>query len=240
MAQLLRLLDQVTFGIKNEVFNFLDTLFGGLLQRVWAGISAPPTGTDDEVELAELKREYLNFFLVVLGNGLGGVLVSTTNQPHFETVLTTIEHFTKDVSDLTTAKMAFQLLSRMCLVWGGADLVQGQTPTDTTQAGQQELPGFKQFVMTRFSPLCWSMPQNSSFNPKDGQSRQVLMEAAGLQKTIYAKNGQEYINYLQNTELPSLGLQALMIQDFLSKMTSMPLKDWKSWFAKFVSTGGAA
>ncbi|KAJ9658272.1 pre-tRNA nuclear export protein, partial [Neophaeococcomyces mojaviensis] len=240
MAQLLRLLDQVTFGFKNDVFDFLDALLGGLLQRVWAGISASPTGTDDEVELAELKREYLNFFLVVLGNGLGGVLVSTTNQPHFETILTTIEHFTKDISDLTTAKMAFQLLARMCLVWGGADVVQGQTPTDVTQTGQLELPGFKQFVMTRFSPLCWSMPQNPSFNPKDGQSRQVLMEAAGLQKTIYAKNGQEYINYLQTTELPGLGLQVSMMQDFLRKLTSMALKDWKSWFAKFVSTGGAA
>jgi len=240
MAQLLRLLDQVTFGFKNEVFNFLDTLFGGLLQRVWAGISASTTGTDDEVQLAELKREYLNFLLVVLGNGLGGILVSTTNQPHFETVIESIEHFTKDISDPTTAKMAFQLLARMCMVWGGEDVVPGQIPADMTQPGQQALPGFKQFMTTRFSPLCWAMPSNPNFNPKDGQSRQVLMEAAALQKTIYAKNGQEYIAYLRNTELPNLGLQGPMLEDFFVKLTTLDVKAWKSWFAKFVSSGGAA
>ena len=240
MAQLLRLLDQVTFGFKNDVSNFLDTLFGGLLQRVWSGISAPTTGTDDEVQLAELKREYLNFLLVVLGNGLGGILVSTTNQPHFETVIESIEHFTKDISDPTTAKMAFQLLARMCMVWGGQDVVPGQIPTDMTQAGQQELPGFKHFMTTRFSPLCWAMPSNPNFNVKDGQSRQVLMEAAGLQKTIYAKNGQDYINYLRNTELPGLGLQGPMLEEFFAKLTTLDVKAWKSWFAKFVSSGGAA
>lgn len=239
MAQLLRLLDQVTYGFKNEVFNFHDTLFGGLLQRVVAGISAPTTGTDDEVELAELKREYLNFLLVVLGNGLGGILVSSTNQPHFETVLGSIEHFTKDISDPTTAKMAFQLLARMCMVWGGQDAVSNQLPTDLTQPQQQELPGFKQFMMTRFSPLCWAMPANPNFNPKDGQSRQVLMEAGGLQKTIYAKNGEEYLNYMRNTELPTVGLQnGPAMNEFFEKLKTLDAKSWKSWFAKFVSSGG--
>lgn len=239
MAHVLRLLDQVTFGFKNDVFDFIDALFGGLLQRVWAGISASTAGTDDEVELNELKREYLNFLLVVLGNGLGGILVSTTNQPHFETVIESIEHFTKDISDPTTAKMAFQLLARMCMVWGGQDVVPGQTPPEMTQTGQQELPGFKQFMTSRFSPLCWAMPSNPNFNPKDGQSRQVLMEAAALQKMIYAKNGHDYITYMQNTELPSLGLQGPMMADFFSKLTTLDVKAWKSWFAKFVSSGGA-
>lgn len=241
MAQLLRLLDQVTFGFKEEVSSFLDAVFGSLLQKVYAGVSAPATGTDDEVELAELKREYLNFLLVVLGNGLGGsVLVSTTNQPHFETVIESIEHFTKDVSDFVTAKMAFQLLSRMCLVWGGPDVVAGQISSDINQAQQQELPGFKEFMMTRFSPLCWSMPANPNFNPKDGQARQVLMEAAALQKTIFAKNGEAYITYLRNTELPNVGLQGgPMMEDFFSKLATMDVKSWRSWFAKFVSSGGA-
>lgn len=239
MAHVLRLLDQVTFGFKNDVFDFLDASFGDILQRVWAGISVSATGTDDEVELNELKREYLNFLLVILGNGLGGVLVSTTNQPHFETVIESIEHFTKDISDPTTAKMAFQLLARMCMVWGGPDVVPNQILPDITQPGQQELPGFKQFMTSRFSPLCWAMPSNPNFNPKDGQSRQVLMEAAALQKVIYAKNGQDYISYMQNTELPSLGLQGTMMADFFVKLMNMDVKAWKSWFAKFVSSGGA-
>jgi exportin-T len=46
------------------------------LQRVFSGIADPTTGTDDEIQLAELKREYLNFLLAVLNNDLGAVIIS--------------------------------------------------------------------------------------------------------------------------------------------------------------------
>ncbi|KAI9875637.1 MAG: pre-tRNA nuclear export protein, partial [Watsoniomyces obsoletus] len=108
MALFLRLLDQVIYGFKNEIYEFLDRMFSGLLQRVFAGISAPASGTDDEIELAELKREYLNFLRIILNNELGAVLVSGTNQPMFDTIIETIDHFAKDVEDYPTAKMSFQ------------------------------------------------------------------------------------------------------------------------------------
>ncbi len=73
----LRLLDQVVYGFKIEIFQILDTLLTPFLQRVFVGISEPITGTDDEIQLAELKRELLNFLLVILNNDLASVLVST-------------------------------------------------------------------------------------------------------------------------------------------------------------------
>lgn len=76
MALFLRLLDQVIFGFKGEIYSILDTLLTPFLQRVFSGIAAPTTGTDDEIQLAELKREYLNFLLAVLGNDLGAVVLS--------------------------------------------------------------------------------------------------------------------------------------------------------------------
>lgn len=76
MALFLRLLDQVIFGFKGEIYNILDALLTPFLQRVFAGIADPTTGTDDEIQLAELKREYLNFLLAVLNNDLGAVIIS--------------------------------------------------------------------------------------------------------------------------------------------------------------------
>jgi exportin-T len=76
MALFLRLLDQVIFGFKTEIYTILDTLLTPFLQRVFAGIADPTTGTDDEIQLAELKREYLNFLLVILSNDLGSVIIS--------------------------------------------------------------------------------------------------------------------------------------------------------------------
>ena len=239
MALFLRLLDQVIFGFKNDIFDFLDRLFTGLLQRVFAGIALETSGTDDEIELAELKREYLNFLMVILGNGLGGVLVSSTNQPIFESVISSIEHLAKDVEDLPTAKMAFLLLSRMCSVWGGPDVVSmtGQARINATNP-QPTLPGFDQYMMDRFSPLCWALPTNPSFNSKDAQARQALSEAANLQKTIFTKIGRQYLTWVKENELGKMGINDTLIDDYSAKLATMDLKEFKTYVPKFIAQGG--
>ena len=242
MALFLRLLDQVIFGFKNDISSFLDSLFGALLQRVFSGLSTPASGTDDEIELAELKREYLNFLLVILNNDLGGVIVSNINQGSFETVISTIEHFTKDTDDFPTAKMAFQVLSKMCTIWGGPGVVappKGQHVNGSVNmASQAALPGFDQFMITRFSPLCWALPTSSTFNAKDAQARQTLSEAAAMQKTIYQKTGDTYLSYLKENELRNMGMDDSMISDYLNKLATLDLRNWKVYWSKFVSQGG--
>ena len=47
-----------------------------VLQRIFTALAVVPSGTDDEIQLAELRREYLNFIVVVLNQGLGSVFVS--------------------------------------------------------------------------------------------------------------------------------------------------------------------
>lgn len=96
MALFLRLLDQVIFGFKTEIYSILDTLLTPFLQRVFSGITEPTTGTDDEIQLAELKREYLNFLLVVLNNDLGSVIISEskcTKQPKSSSMVTNEKPF---------------------------------------------------------------------------------------------------------------------------------------------------
>lgn len=83
MALFLRLLDQVIYGFKSEIFDILNTILAPFLQRVFSGIGEVATGTDDEIQVAELKHEYLNFLLAILNHNLQGVLVSEGNHaPH--------------------------------------------------------------------------------------------------------------------------------------------------------------
>ena len=77
MALFLRLLDQVVYGFKTEIFDILNTLLTPFLQRVFSGIAEPISGTDDEIQLSELKLQYLGFLMVILNNDLGSVLVSS-------------------------------------------------------------------------------------------------------------------------------------------------------------------
>ncbi|KAL8842655.1 MAG: hypothetical protein Q9170_000430 [Blastenia crenularia] len=226
MALFMRLLDQVVFGFKTEIYTILDTLLTPLLQRVFAGISEPATGTDDEIQLAELKREYLSFLLVILNNSLEAVLVSETNQASFATVISTIEHLAKDASDFPTAKLAFTVLIRMVVTWGGPD-VQAGSPQPT-------LPGFDGFMMERFSPLCWALPSQSNFDPKDAQGRQALGEAAGLQKIIYTKTGEAYLSFLRNSELSSMGMDAGTVDEYLGALSNSDSKTFKQYFQTLV------
>jgi exportin-T len=226
MALFLRLLDQVVFGFKGEIYSILDTLLTPFLQRVFAGIAEPTIGTDDEIQLAELKREYLNFLLAVLGNDLGAVIISERNQSIFETLITTLEHFAKDIEDLTTAKMAFCVLNRMASCWGGPDIgsANGTAPT------QAALPGFGSFMINRLSPLTWALPTTPSFNPKDAQAKQVLAEAGGLQRIIYSKTGMEYAEYLRSQELPNMGMGAELIEEFLNALSQLDVKGFRQFF----------
>jgi exportin-T len=61
---------------KNVIYEMLNELFTPLLQRVFVSLSEPVTGTDDHVQLTDLRREFLNFILIILNNDLGQVLVS--------------------------------------------------------------------------------------------------------------------------------------------------------------------
>lgn len=150
------------------------------------------------------------------------------NQAIFETVITTIEHFAKDIEDFTTAKMAFSLLSRMGSAWGGPD-VAPDTSNGTTVQGTT-LPGFGQFMITRFSPLCWALPATPSFNSKDAQAKQVLSEAGCLQRTIYSKTGMEYLEYLRNSELPSMGMGGDLVEEFVGALSRLDMKGFRQFF----------
>ena len=77
MSMFLRLLEQVIFSFRTEISPILDSLLSPLLQRIFTSLDKPTTGTDDEIHLMELRREYLSLLLIILNNELGAVLVSS-------------------------------------------------------------------------------------------------------------------------------------------------------------------
>ncbi len=127
MAFFLRLLEQVVYGFKGQIYNVLNMLLIPLLQRVFGGLSEPITGTDDEIQLGELQREYLTFLQIILGSQLEGVLVSETNQGFFEPLVSSIIGQARNIGgqgsgNLVASRLAFNVLTKMTDVWGGPDL----------------------------------------------------------------------------------------------------------------------
>lgn len=234
MAMFLRLLDLVVFGFKTEIYNVLDSLLTPLLQRVFAGLSEPITGTDDEIQLGELRREYLTFIQIILNNDLGTILVSDSNQQFFEPLITSVTGLAKTVGtgtgNLAASRLAFSVLIRMANLWGGPDIATiAPNPVPSTVGPSPAFEGFDRFLIDRFHPVCWDVLSNPEFKPSpDAQARQVLNEIAGLQQTIYLKTGNMFIEHLQQSFFPSLNANGT---GFIRSMTTCT--DRKE-FAKFI------
>lgn len=235
MATFIRLLDQVIFGFKTQTYDILNTLLSPLLQRIFGGFAEQPQGTDEEMHMGELRREYLNLLLVLMNNELDMVMVSEQNQAIFETVIGTIEHFAKDVSEHPDARLAVAVLTRMTEVWGGPTIYDSLTKSFTADATAPKIPGFDQYIMSRFSPLTWAIMTNPGFTPKDAQADRVLGEVAVLQQTILAKCGQAYVSWLRERELPGLGAQGGIVDEYLNALSSMGAKAFKQFLVNFLT-----
>ncbi|KAL6885035.1 armadillo-type protein [Trichoderma longibrachiatum] len=220
MAMFLRLLDQVVFGFKSEIYEVLNMLLTPLLQRIFGGLGEPISGTDDEIQLAELRREYLSFIQIILNNGLEGVLVSEANQGFFEPMIASVLELAKTLDgNLGPSRLAFTIMGRISSLWGGPDVATiSKTPTAPTGSPSPVIPGFDHFMMERFHTACWEVMRNPNFKPSsDAQTKQVLTEIAALEQTIYTKTGDMFIQQMQNEVFPSLGING---DDFLRSLTT--------------------
>lgn len=216
----LRLLDQVVFGFKSEIYDVLNQLLTPLLQRIFAGLAEPVSGTDDEIQLVELRREYLSFIQVILNNGLEGVLISDTNQGFFEPLIASVIEVAKTLgNNLGPSRIAFTVMIKISGIWGGADVATiSDKPTAPTAAAAPVIPGFDQFMLDRFHTTCWEVIQNPAFVPsQDAQAKQVLNEIASLEQTIYTKTGDAFIQHVQNNLFPQLGANG---DEFLRSLTT--------------------
>ena len=123
-------------------------------------------------------------------------------------------------------------MGRMSAIWGPASGEQG--PHSSGASGEQPLPGFETLMIERFSLLCWKVPAIQGFNPKDAQAKMVLGEIAALQKTLYAKLGENFVQYLGNVYFPSVNLPQGPAEEYLRALRQMELKAFRSYFQVYI------
>lgn len=230
MAMFLRTLSQVVYGFKSEIQPILDTLLTPLLRRVFDGLATQTTGTDDEIQLQELKTQFLAFILVILNNDLSTVLVSPANQSVFEHFISTLTRLAIDPSHAPIARQAFSTLTRISGIWGGPDI-----PSNSDAAPTPMLAGFDGFMLSTFAPLPWSLLSAPGFQPGDAQMRSVVQEAAALQWTLWRKVGGRYRGQLQE-ELRSLGAGEEGVRGFVTAIDG-DVVGFRKFFVGFVGKG---
>jgi exportin-T len=160
----------------------------------------------------------------------------------FDPVIATIEHFASDPSDISTARTAYGLLTKMVSVWGGPDIPSPPTSngieppsSPTNEPPQPILPGFDRFVISRFSPLSWAIPATPGFKVQDPVSRQLVTDIAGLQQEIFKKTGPLYLPALEQ-ELLSMGAGDQDVALYVEKLRG-DAKGFKDFLAGFLGRG---
>ena len=148
----------------------------------------------------------------------------------FETIVSSVEHFSRNTDDYANARLALSLIGRMVAVWGGPDI----SPNDPSAIPAPLIPGFDNFVLTRFSPLSWAMPANPDFKPRDPIARQVIGEVAIMQLQIFKKTGQQYLETLKS-QLQNMGVDEAGTQEYLRQITSLDERAFRNFVINFIT-----
>lgn len=164
------------------------------------------------------------------------------NQGIFDQILGTAEHFARDITDPGTEKLAFSLMSKMSAVYGPSTGQPQQQPPLQQANGininnplEKPLSGFEKFMIDSFSVLCWEVPGSQGFNPKDAQAKLVLGEISGLQKMLYFKLGENYLQYLRTAYFPSVNFSQAPAEEYLSALAQLDHKAFKTYFQVCIS-----
>jgi exportin-T len=233
MALFLRLLDQVIFGFKAEIYDVLNQLLTPLLERCLAGLAEPLNGTDDVVQMAELRREYLSFLNNLLTNNLEGVFISSQNQGYFERLVSSILGLACHVdSNTANNRLAFGIMARMATIWGGPDVATiSATPSAPSGSPSPVIPGFDAFLIEHFHGASWKVLENPQFRASDAQAKQLLAEVAALEQTVYLKTGALYLQ-----AVAKMGVD----QDeyMMALATSTDKKTFAAYLAKLLARRG--
>ncbi|ORX52334.1 Xpo1-domain-containing protein [Hesseltinella vesiculosa] len=208
---------------KPMIQNVMDELLLPLVKRVFDFLNATASGTDEAILLMDLRRAYLTFLMSIFHADLEQVLASDRNIGHLVTILQTVLHFSKDNSDPSTQKMSFGVFLKFVSCFAGS-----------VQQGTR-VPGFDQFVYNELLPITFSIPMSNSFNVADGQSMLVFGEITGIQKTLYDKQGNEYLEYMMNVFFPSIQCPRETAERYCQAIQQCDLKQFKKYYQSFIT-----
>ncbi|KAI0077912.1 ARM repeat-containing protein [Panus rudis PR-1116 ss-1] len=214
--------------LQGDMFDVLDQLIGPLSSHIYALLSQPVAGTDDQVTHVDTKRTYLTLLNSIMTAKLHGIFTSERNNAQLETLLAHMQQFAEDLSDPLSQRAAYQFLGRCIAVW--------LTPlvSNGIDEAQQGIPGFERFVYERLVPSAFGVLSSPQFNIKDGQMLVVLHEICNFLQSVSKIRGQEAFEFFANVFLPAQGWPQDAAFEFATKLRDLDNKAFRRYLSDFV------
>ncbi|XP_065889699.1 exportin-T-like isoform X2 [Dysidea avara] len=197
IQEFIPLINQLIAKYKHRMGPFLQEVFMPIIHTILNCSTEPYDPRDEEAarDRQNLQKCYYLFISSLVNNDAVEV-ISSQGSTQLHEVLDSIVQGTMDFPDPSGQKVCFGILRKLVEFWGQSDTV----------------TGFVDYMYKTIIPACFIVPSKSSFDLNDGHTFQALGEIAGILKSMYQKRGDEFLQYLVTTYLPSINLSQELTQ----------------------------
>ncbi|KAJ3256087.1 pre-tRNA nuclear export protein [Boothiomyces macroporosus] len=233
------------YKFQQSVEIILKGVWKPLREKISYFLLQPPVGTDDALNLLNLRKADLTLITTLFNAQLNDVLtcpgnchITLENISELNSTLSAILACFDRFSDLPAQKLAVSLLTKMVFCWGGLGNTIQEQPEEKKKGAtlkvreplkREPLPGFDAFIYEQIIPTTFSIPMKPGFNMNDGQSIVLLGELAQLLKTAYQVLGRQYLEYLSNTFFPSIACNPTLGNQFITALEQLDKKTFKKY-----------
>ncbi|KAJ3271577.1 pre-tRNA nuclear export protein [Terramyces sp. JEL0728] len=211
------------YKFQQSVEQILKGVWKPLREKISYFLSQPPVGTDDALNLLNLRKADLTLITTLFNSQLNDIMTCP---------------------DLPAQKLAVSLLNKMVFCWGGmGNTIQEQlevkkkgTATSARDPLKRNpLAGFDAFIYEQIIPISFSIPMKAGFNLNDGQSVVLLGEISQLFKSTHQVLGRSFLEYLSSTFFPSISCNSTLTAQFITALEQLDKKSFKKYLHTFYS-----
>jgi exportin-T len=222
---------------KSSIKPILIGMWKPLSEKITQFLSIIPVGTDDKINLVNLRKSSLNLFAILFNSQLDDVFYSVENTAQLQPTLLMILSTLDDVSDSPTKKLTISLLTKMVYCWGGnvqhdisiPDPDRKGFKNEFEQLRRNPLAGFDQFIFENIVPAIFTIPLESNFQIRDGQAQTILMEIASFHKICFLIFNTQYMEYLTVKYLPSIQCPTEIGYDYATAIRDLDKKSLRQY-----------
>ena len=173
----------VIHKFKDQITNILIDIWSPLRESLFVFLNRSGiSGTDDLIELGNLRRSYLTIVSAFVVAGLQHILTCANHLERLNATLSEILACLDDKSDLTTYKLVFGLLAKIVYIWAAGANPEGQETGSLLTFQQQQSSVSIGSVDTVNSPLSNRKKKNTGSRSKENLQRCPI---AGFNQFFY-------------------------------------------------------
>lgn len=233
-----QLLNELLESLLDRIFKVMDKLKLKIEQKSNNEIlKSDPLLNGLKNQKINVQKTYLTFIVTLVNNHVFSLLVNERNQKLFPLVVATIFEYINDIEETMVCKLSFNILENIISLLHTGTLVDKDDVIHSIQPNiVLKIDGIEEYLLKTSVSACFEIPfKNVNFSPKDAQSRLILNEISFVLKLLYNSYNDVLINFLQNVYFVEINFPSEISNDFLSSLVNFNDKDFKQYFAQFVT-----